>query len=734
MTKSVFALAVHGFIFGIAAMVSSPAAWAQVDYQRDVHPVLAAKCFACHGGDKRSGGLSLRDYQSVLDGGRSGAVVVPGEGGESLLVRRVSGEIKPVMPPAGAPLSEHEVAVLRAWIDQGARSAPTAAAAKRRFVAPLELTKPAATFDELLDAYLKKNGVTAAPVADAVFARRVYLDLWGFLPSPEQLREFTSDKGADKRGRLVRQLLAHRENTSEHWLSYWNDLLRNEDRFGTYGGDRLSISPWLKQALTDNMPFDRMLRTLLNPREKTDPEGFIRGVNWRGEANASQMPWIQAAQNTAQVFLGINLKCNSCHDSFISKWKLKQAYGLAAYFSPDPKLELVRCDAATGEHTTAHFLYPQLDRPAGETLNERRAAAADIFTDPRNGRTPRTMVNRIWAKLLGRGIVEPVDDMDQEPWSPEILDRLTSDFVEHGYDLQWLISTIISSKAYQLPSVAQPDSVFRGPSIRRVTAEQFIDSISAITGEWPVLQLNNSREARYVREARLASSPLSRALGRPFRDQVITERATEATTLQALELVNGKDLYQLVYRGARRMLGQLQPSPKPLFDSLVMRGDTKPVAIDLPVAGLKQLYLVVADAGSYATDMVKTNWTTDAFGVIDTGAVSTKVVELSGKNLDRFKASVRVDPSVHRSDINPSVRFFVFAEKPNYDQLVPVAEQRPAPLAETTKAQLAKRVFQHAMGRDPLPRELRLLRTETPEELADVLWALSMTPEFQLIP
>src|ERR1041385_4136884 len=100
---------------------------------------------------------------------------------------------------------------------------------------------------------------------------------------------------------------------------------------------------------------------------------------------------MQAAQNTAQVFLGVNLKCNSCHDSFISKWKLKDAYSLAAYFSTEERLRLYRCDVAQEEYVTAGFLFPELNQPLSSLApGDRRAAAAAIFTDPRNGRMPRT--------------------------------------------------------------------------------------------------------------------------------------------------------------------------------------------------------------------------------------------------------------------------------------------------------------------------------------------------------
>ncbi len=146
---------------------------------------------------------------------------------------------------------------------------------------------------------------------------------------------------------------------------------------------------------------------------------------------------MQAAQNTAQVFLGINLKCNSCHDSFISHWKLKDAYALASYFSADSKLQFYRCDIAQSEYAEPGFLYPELNRNPRPRLRCRPPGRGRRHL-PRSSQRPaaRTMVNRIWERLMGRGLVENPDEMDGEPWSPELLDWLASDFVEHGYDLK----------------------------------------------------------------------------------------------------------------------------------------------------------------------------------------------------------------------------------------------------------------------------------------------------------
>ena len=186
------------------------------------------------------------------------------------------------------------------------------------------------------------------------------------------MQAFVADEAPDKRDRLVTTLLADNAKYAEHWISFWNDLLRNDDGLSYFsdaeGGGRQSITPYLLSALTNNTPYDEILAELLNPTEPGDPAGFIIGVNWRGETSAAVTPWMQASQNTAQAFLGVNFKCNACHDSFVSKWKLKDAYGLAAYFSPEPRLRLYRCDIPRDEYAEPSFFFPELARPTPSVL------------------------------------------------------------------------------------------------------------------------------------------------------------------------------------------------------------------------------------------------------------------------------------------------------------------------------------------------------------------------------
>lgn len=340
--------------------------------------------------------------------------------------------------------------------------------------------------DRLLAPYYAQHKITPpAVVDDHVFARRAYLDCVGMLPTPEELAAFVADLQPDKRARLVERLLADRDRYAQHWLTFWNDALRNDYQgTGYIDGGRKQITRWLYKALADNMPYDQFVRELVSPTPES--EGFIKGIVWRGTVNASQTPEIQAAQNVSQVFLGINMKCASCHDSFINSWKLADAYGLAGIFADKP-VEMHRCDRPTGEFAPLKFLYPELGAiDADAPRKERMKQVAALLTSPNNGRLTRTMVNRLWAKFLGRGIIEPVDEMDDDPWNQDLLDWLAADLQDHGYDLKRTIALILNSRAYQAPSVgsAEAEFVFRGPIVRRMEAEQFADAVSALTGVW----------------------------------------------------------------------------------------------------------------------------------------------------------------------------------------------------------------------------------------------------------
>ena len=473
-----------------------PAAGHAVSFSREIKPIFEASCINCHGRGKDKGGFRVDTRETTLKGGDSGPAVLPGKSAESLIIALVQG-VDPdnIMPRKGSRLTTEQVGLLRAWIDQGA---PWDAQVTFGRVEPVNLkprlpaippaTKAANPIDRFLEPYFAAHNIKPPrTVNDRLFARRAYLDVIGLLPPPEELETFVADRSRDKRERLVERLLADDRSYAEHWLSFWNDLLRNDYKgTGYIDGGRKQITTWLYSALLTNMPYDKFVAELVNPTP--DSEGFTKGIVWRGVVNASQTPQMQTAQNIAQVFMGVNLKCASCHDSFINDLTLADAYGLAGIYADGP-LEMVRCDKPTGKKAELKFLYPELgaiDPTADKPTRLKRLA--QIVTQRQDARLTRTLVNRLWQRFMGRGLVEPVDDMEKMAWNPDLLDWLAEDFAAHSYNMKHLIRQILTSRAYQLPAVnvgeqqQQQDFVFRGPAVRRLSAEQFRDALTCLTG------------------------------------------------------------------------------------------------------------------------------------------------------------------------------------------------------------------------------------------------------------
>lgn len=487
----------HGWLLSSLTLLASGA---EVDFAHEVVPILKAHCVECHAGDKQKGGLSMNSRVDLLRGSENGVVIVPGKADESLLLKVIlSTDPDEQMPPKGDRLTAIEVTKLRSWIDTGLPWTDGLTLKKAPYDPPLKPRKPtlpAATtgrehpVDRILDADLAQHHLpTPAPLDDGAFCRRVHLDLVGLLPTPERLAGFLQEASQDKRQHLIGELLGNVPAYAEHWLTFWNDLLRN-DYAGTgyIDGGRKQISAWLYQALSENKPYDQFVRELVAPNAES--EGFGRGIKWRGEVSAGQTVPVQFAQSLGQAFLGINLKCASCHDSFIDRWKLDDAYGLAAIYSDTP-LEIHRCDKPTGRQAKPAWLFPELGEiDASKPQAERLQQLAALMTHPENGRFTRTIVNRLWHRLMGHGIVHPVDAMQTEPWSTDLLDFLATDLAEHRYDLKYTLALICSSQAYQsvaeiVPQEAAKDYHYAGPRAKRLTAEQFTDAVWQITSTAP---------------------------------------------------------------------------------------------------------------------------------------------------------------------------------------------------------------------------------------------------------
>lgn len=547
------------------------------DLNVQVRTILAHNCYSCHGSAKVKGELRLDSKDFIMKGGKNGVVLVAGHPEKSEIIRRISlpRDHKEAMPSKGKGLTEQEMAVLVFWIKQGAPW-PTGKEKSLYRVAALEPRTPALPpavddiklpVDRFVNVYFEKNKIKwNKPVDDRVYIRRVYLDVIGLLPPPDSIDAFIKDPRPDKREILVDKLLNRNDDYAQQWLTFWNDALRNDySGTGYITGGRWDITKWLYTSLRNNKPYNQFVKELISPSDSS--KGFIKGIQWRGTINASQRTEMQAAQNVSQVLLGLNLKCASCHDSFISDWKLDDAYAFANVFS-DTTLEINRCDKPTGRMAGRRILFKELGTIDSNAITQDRLKQlADYLVQPKDGRLYRTLVNRVWAQLMGRGIVEPVDIMDNEPWSQDLLDWLASDFAATGYDIKKLISNILVSKTYQLPSVAikeagmitAPNYVFNGMLRRRLTAEEFADAVSvAIQPVYPdsdavhKLLPADIKKDSFARASLVKNDPFLTALGRPNRETVSTSRSSQANLLQALELTNGMQFNEAMKRGAAR--------------------------------------------------------------------------------------------------------------------------------------------------------------------------------------
>ncbi|MFO1065635.1 MAG: DUF1553 domain-containing protein [Pirellulales bacterium] len=475
---------------------------AKIDFAHEIVPVLKKHCAECHTGSRKEGSLSINTRADLLAGGENGKAIEPGKPDAGRLLALVrSADKDERMPPEGDRLSNTEIKLLERWIAEGAPWEDGFSFQPPTYEPPLlprNPTLPAAhqgrtnPIDRIIDNYLIEHGKPIPEsVNDAQFARRAALDLVGLLPEATSVHKLQSDSSPLKRSRFTAELLADDTAYAEHWLTFWNDLLRNDyDGTGFITGGRRQISGWLYDSLIHNKPYDKMVRELIAP-PTDDSRGFIDGIKWRGEVSAGQTVEIQFAQSVGQSLLGINLKCASCHDSFTDRWKLDDSYGLAAIYSSRP-LEIHRCDKPVGRRATAAWLFPEIGQVDPQAAPaDRLKQLAELMVHPQNGRFTRTIVNRLWHRMMGRGIVHPTDAMQTEPWNADLLDFLASDFAEHGYDLKRTLRLIADSAAYQsrcekLLAEAETGSyVYAGPRARRMTAEQFIDTVRQITGTSP---------------------------------------------------------------------------------------------------------------------------------------------------------------------------------------------------------------------------------------------------------
>lgn len=580
-----------------------------VELNIKVRSILAHSCYSCHNATKTKGGLRLDKKEFIFKGGEDGPVLIAGYPEKSDLIRRIKlpDGHDDAMPTKGKRVPQEDIELLEYWIKTGATwpSGPEKSLYRVAELAPRNPIVPIVKginhpIDRFVFTYLKSsNNTFKQSISDAQFIRRVYLDVIGLLPSPEEVNRFLANNNPHKREQLVDQLLNQNTAYAQHWLSFWNDLLRNDYAGPGYiDGGRSQIGHWLYASLKNNKSFDVLVRELINPQKES--EGFIKGIIWRGTVNSSQSAPMQAAQNVAQVFMGLNLKCASCHDSFISDWKLEESYAFANVFSTKA-LEIHKCDLPTGKMASYGVLYPALGKiNASVSKEERLKQLSDIFVQKKNGRLYRTFVNRIWAQLMGRGIVEPVDAMDNAPWSQDLLDWLAYDFANNGTDIKGLIRFILSSKTYQMKTVGVKSQefvtasnfVFKGPLRRRLSAEQFADGFSQVFHPLYTdsmiakksLPKEIFKEIPFARASLVKNDAFLTSLGRPTRENVTSNRNVQGNLLQALELTNGVKFNQALLEGASHWVQRYSLSEQ-LVQTLYQQSlGRKPTVKELAIA------------------------------------------------------------------------------------------------------------------------------------------------------
>ncbi len=406
--------------------------------------------------------------------------------------------------------------------------------------------------DRAVFAKLNRMRISPSEVCtDQEFVRRVFLDTLGVLPTPVEVEAFLADPAPDRRARLVETLLK-RPEFYDFWTLKFADILRANGRLiqskGTYVFTR-----WIKGHLERNTPMDQFVRELItadgsaykNPaanyyRISRDPENSV--------------------ETTAQLFLGVRIQCAKCHNHPFERWTQDDYYGFAAFFSrvkqkkgplPDDEVIYTVDSGDVRQPRTGQVMKPKaLGGPVYESdpkVTDRRAQLATWLTGPENPFFARSLVNRVWFHLVGRGIVEPVDDFrDSNPASnDELLDGLTAEFVKSRFDLKTLIRTILVSRTYQLSARsnelnADDTLYFSHAFTRLLPAEVLLDAISAVTGTvTPFDGLPKGARATQLPDGKM-DNPFLKTFGRPARELACEcERESDSNLSQALQLIGG---------------------------------------------------------------------------------------------------------------------------------------------------------------------------------------------------
>lgn len=444
---------------------------------------------------------------------------------------------------------------------------------------------PALTYvDEHIDRKLQQLQYLPSDMcSDEVFVRRVYLDVIGLLPTPEESHRFLADESSDKRAKLIDELL-DRPEFARFQAQKWGDLLRvSRKQIGTTSV--FKYNRWLQAAMSSDMPYDQFARELITASGSTM-------TNPAGNYFRTAADTMDAMETTAQLFLGTRIQCAKCHNHPFERWTQNDYYGLAAFFNrierrkSDQPDEVLVFAGKTGDvrHPSDDRIVPPTIPTQGhidaDRLGDRRFAFADWLTSKDSPLFARVEVNRLWATVMGRGIVEPFDDFrdSNPPANAPLLDALADDFTANDYDRKHVLRRILNSRTYQ--SSSQVNDFNRGEEKyfshyvpRRLTAEQLADALGEVTGRPEQFQLvAPGTKATWLPapdlmphdRSKLGDIEFLKVFGQPERQSVCEcDRGDDTSLGQALELLNGSFLQRMLEHPENRIHAALNAGRTP---------------------------------------------------------------------------------------------------------------------------------------------------------------------------
>jgi hypothetical protein len=470
--------------------------------------------------------------------------------------------------------SAGEVAILCRYLDQLQTIRLTFLQPREGFVWP---NPPEVNYvDKHVFAKLKMLSIPPSELCgDGDYVRRAYLDVCGILPTPDEVRKFLDDKDPNKRAKLVDALL-ERPEFADFWTLKWSDVFRSNRKSiqvkGTY-----VFQKWLRDKIESNAGFDEVVKEMLTANGSTfanPPANYYRVA--RDPQNL--------AETTAQLFFGIRMQCAKCHNHPFERWTQDDYYSMAAFFArvkqkkdpsdpgPNPQTpggEIIYSDRA-GEVTqprTGKVMSPKFMGGAVAVIppdKDRREVLADWIVSAENPFFAKSVVNRIWFHLNGRGIVDPVDDFrDSNPSAnDELLDALAKDFVASKFNVKHVIKVIMTSRTYQLSAQANEFNkddakYFSHATTKLLTAEQLLDAI-CFTTEVPEKFTGMPLGTRAVQlPDGDANHPFLKTFGQPARELACEcEREGDSNLAQALQLINGPTVNDKL-RNSNNRIGKL---------------------------------------------------------------------------------------------------------------------------------------------------------------------------------